>query len=46
MVRDYPRDPLLDAVRTATHYRLYDLERVEQMVLRRIAREYFVLPEE
>jgi hypothetical protein len=45
IVRDYPRAPVLDAVRTATHYRLYDLDRLEHMVLRRVASEYFVLPE-
>jgi hypothetical protein len=43
MVREYPRRPLLEAVRTAAHYGLYDLERVERMVLREIAGEYFVL---
>lgn len=46
MVRDYPREPLLAAVRTASHYGLYDLDRLESMVLQRIAREYFKPPQE
>ncbi len=44
MVRDYPRAPLLQAVETAAHYGLYDLDRLERMVLRGVAHEYFVLP--
>lgn len=43
MVRDYPRKPLLDAIRTAQEYGMFDLERLDQMVLKRIARDYFVL---
>ena len=46
MVRDYPREALTCAVRTALHYGLYDLDRLESMVLRRIAKEYFIPPEE
>ena len=34
------------AVTTALHYGLYDLERLETMILRRIARDYFIVPEE
>lgn len=43
MVDDYPREPVVAAVRTALHYGLFDLERLERMVLRGIAREYFEL---
>jgi hypothetical protein len=43
LVRDYPRTPLLAAVREAAHYGLYDLDRLERMILRRIARDYFLL---
>jgi len=46
LVREYPREPLLGAVREAAHYGLYDLDRVERMILRRVAREYFRLEEE
>jgi hypothetical protein len=46
MVRDYPREPLAAAVGTAGHYGLYDLDRLESMVLRRIAKDYFNTPEE
>ena len=46
MVRDYPREALTAAVRTASHYGLYDLDRLESIVLRRIAREFFNPPDE
>jgi len=41
LVNDYPRAPLLEALRTALTYGLFDLERVERMILRKLAREYF-----
>jgi hypothetical protein len=44
MRRDYPTAPFLAAVETATHYGLYDLDRVERIVLRNIATAYFVVP--
>jgi transposase len=44
MLRDYPREPLLAAVATALHYGLFDLERLERLVLRNVGRDYFVLP--
>ena len=43
LLREYPRGPLLAAVREAAHYGLYDLDRLERMILRRIARDYFLL---
>lgn len=43
MVQEYPRQPLLKAVDTALAYRLYDLERLERMVLKNIDQDYFVL---
>ena len=43
LVREYPREPLLAAVREAAHYGLYDLDRLERMILRRIAHDYFLL---
>jgi hypothetical protein len=43
MVREYPREPLLAAVAEAARYGLYDLDRVERMILRRVARDYFLL---
>jgi hypothetical protein len=46
IVRDYPREPVLRAVCAAQHYGLFDLERLERMVLRQIAHDYFVLPED
>jgi hypothetical protein len=42
-VREYPREPLLGAVREAGRYGLYDLDRLERMILRRVTREYFLL---
>lgn len=46
MVKDYPKAPLVEAVMTAFHYGLYDLERVERMVLRQIARDFFRLEDD
>jgi transposase len=45
LVREYPREPLLGAVREAARYGLYDLDRLERMILRRVTREYFLLDE-
>jgi len=43
MAREYPREAFLSAVREAAHYGLYDLDRLERMILRRIASDYFHL---
>jgi hypothetical protein len=43
LLRDYPREPFLAAVREAARYGLYDLDRLERMILRRVARDYFLL---
>jgi hypothetical protein len=43
MVREYPRDALLVAIGEAQRYGLYDLDRVERMILRLVARDYFLL---
>jgi hypothetical protein len=42
-VREYPRSPLLGAVEEAARYGLYDLDRLERMILRRVTQEYFLL---
>ena len=34
------------AIETASHYGLYDLDRLERMILRNIATAYFVVPDE
>src|ERR1039458_1716041 len=42
--RPRPRwEPLLAAVREAARYGLYDLDRLERMILRRVVRDYFLL---
>ena len=41
LLRDYPRRPVIEAVRAAETYGLFDLERLERMVLRGIARDFF-----
>jgi hypothetical protein len=46
LVEDYPRQPLLQALQAAAQYGLYDLERVETIILRQLAREYFQLTPE
>lgn len=43
MVREYPRPSVLAAVREAARYGLYDLDRLERMILRHVARDFFVL---
>jgi hypothetical protein len=43
MAREYPREAFLAAAREAAYYGLYELDRVERMILRRIADEYFLL---
>lgn len=44
MLKEYPREPFMAALNSAEQYGLFDLERLEKMVLKRIADEYFVLP--
>jgi hypothetical protein len=44
MRRDYPVVPFAAAIDAATQYGLYDLDRLERMVLRNVATAYFVLP--
>jgi hypothetical protein len=43
MLREYPREPFLAAITDAERYRLFELDRLETMVLRRIADDYFPL---
>jgi len=45
LLREYPREPFLAAVGEAARYGLYDLDRLERMILRRAARDYFLLLE-
>jgi hypothetical protein len=44
MLQEYPREAFLAALASAEQYRLFDLDRLERMVLRQIADDYFVLP--
>jgi len=46
MVRDFPRAPLVSALAEAEQYGLFDLQRVERMVLQRIAGDYFLLSDD
>jgi transposase len=43
LVKEYPREPFLAAIGEAARYGLYDLDRLERMILRRVARDYFLL---
>ena len=45
MLREYPRASLLAAVRDAERFGLYDLDRLERMILRRVGRDYFLVPD-
>lgn len=44
MLQEYPRAAFLRALASAEQYRLFDLDRLERMVLRQIVDDYFVLP--
>ena len=46
LLREYPRGAFLAAVHEAARYGMYDLDRLERMILRRVAREYFLLEDE
>ncbi len=41
--RTYPREPFLAAVRQAAHFGLYDLGRLEKLILHQVAGEFFAL---
>ena len=43
MAREYPQEPFLAAISEAARFGLYELDRVERMVIRRIASDYFCL---
>jgi transposase len=45
LLREYPREPFLAAVAEAARYGLYDLDRLERMILRRVASDYFLIGE-
>jgi hypothetical protein len=45
LLQEYPREPFLAAVGEAARYGLYDLDRLERMILHRVARDYFLLKE-
>jgi hypothetical protein len=45
MAREYPHEAILPALEEAVRYRMYDLDRLERMVLKRIQTEYFRLRE-
>ena len=46
LVKEYPRQAVLAAVAEAAHYGLYEPDRLERMILRCVAREYFRLGED
>jgi hypothetical protein len=41
MLLEYPRTAFLTAIAEAARYRLFDLDRLEKMVLRQIVDDYF-----
>jgi transposase len=46
MLREYPREPLLAAVARAQQYGLFDLGRLERLVLGQIRQDYFVMDDQ
>ena len=43
MRRTYPREPFLAAIDTALHYGLYDLHRLEHLILEQVAGDFFCI---
>jgi hypothetical protein len=43
MRRTYPREAFLGAIEKALHYGLYDLHRLEHLILERVAGDFFHL---
>ena len=43
LLRDYPRGPVLAALAEAERFGLFDLDRAERMVLKRVAGDFFLL---
>ena len=41
--RTYPREPFLAGVEQASHYGMYDLGRLERLVLEEVAGNFFAL---
>jgi len=46
MRRTYPREAFLGAVETALHYGLYDLNRLEHLILERVAGDFFCIEDD
>ncbi len=46
MRRTYPREAFLGAVETALHYGLYDLHRLEHLILKRVAGDFFCIEDD
>ncbi|OFW69985.1 MAG: hypothetical protein A2X70_00035 [Alphaproteobacteria bacterium GWC2_42_16] len=44
--RMYPKEAFLCAVKKAAHYGLYDLNRLESLIIKSVAGDYFNLEEE
>jgi hypothetical protein len=42
----YPAEAFLSALRSAEHYGLYDLNRLESLIIKSVAGDYFNLEEE
>ena len=45
MVREYPRASVRAAIDEAARYGLYDMDRLERMILRRVAHDFFLFEE-
>ena len=44
--RTYPESPFLQAIEQALHYGMYDLSRLEQMILSHVAGDFFNIKED
>lgn len=44
MAEEYPKDAVLAAMRSAAEYGLFDLDRLERLILKHVRRDFFRLP--
>lgn len=46
MLTEYPADACVSAIEEALHYGMTDLERLERMILRRVHKSFFLMPDD
>ena len=46
MKRSYPQEPFIAAIERALHYGLFDLKRLEQLILEQVRGDFFLMDDE